>query len=236
MTKRLGAIIMSSGIAIILILGWWALHAYGKYTDCVRQKISEVDKIFATSQDFDSSAHQAAIERAALGCSTNGMETAGAGVVIGFVVFVTGVVKSFLDKKSAEIVVQEGDRIMGDKKVEVSVGDGTVIHGDFVVANSIKGSFNKIDSAELPGNLKKSLKELSVAVGKMSEKLDKEDAEKVAQDLQTLVAEATSEKPRRKWWELSIEGLKEAAKNIGEVGKPVIELAAQVAVILAGMR
>jgi len=220
----------------MLGLGWWTLHAYLTYGDCVRRTQNEIMRTLIKPPEYDQTAVQVAIQQAILGCSTNGMEIAGAGVVVGFVVFVTGVVKSFLDKKSAEIVVQEGDKIMGDKRVEVSIGDGAVIHGNFVVANSIKDSFNAIDSADLPQGLKKSLKELSIAVGKMSEKLNKDDAEKAAQDLQTLVSEATSKKPRRKWWELSIEGLKEAAKNIGDVGKPVIELTAQVAVLLAGMR
>ncbi len=236
MLQRLGTILILSGIALMLGLGWWALRAYLAYGECVRSEVISIDKMFLGSPDFNSEAHQALIERAILGCSTNGMEVAAAGVVFGFLVFISGVVRSFLDKKSAEVVVREGDQIMGDKKIEVTFGDGAVIHGDFVVANSIKDSFNKIESAKLSGDLKKSLKELTVAVGKMSEKLKKDEAQETARNLETLVLEATSEKPRRKWWELSIEGLKEAAINIGEVGKPVIELATQVALILADMR
>lgn len=63
----------------------------------------------------------------------------------------------------------------------------------------------------------------------------KEGAEQVARDLETLTAEATSKEPRRKWWELSIEGLKDAAKNIGEIGKPVLELATRIVAILSGL-
>jgi hypothetical protein len=67
----------------------------------------------------------------------------------------------------------------------------------------------------------------------MSEGLEGEEAEQIARDLETLTSEATSQKPRSKWWELSIEGLKDAAKNVGEIGKPVIELASHIAVILS---
>jgi hypothetical protein len=227
MVRSLGTILMLSGIALMLVLGSWTLRAYSLYGDCVRLRTIDFHR---------SNEGQAGLEQAILGCSTHGMEIAGAGVVLGFVVFISGVVKSFLDKKSAEVIVKEGDQIMGDKKIEVTFGDGAVIHGDFVVANSIKNSFNKIDSAKLSEDLKKSLKELSVAVGKMSEKLNKGQAQEAARNLETLVSEAISEKPRRKWWELSIEGLKEAAINVGEVGKPVIEIATQVAVILGHMR
>ena len=58
----------------------------------------------------------------------------------------------------------------------------------------------------------------------MGEALPQEKAEQVARDLQTLVAEASSKKPRKQWWQLSIEGLKKTAKDVGEIGKPVLEL------------
>lgn len=126
------------------------------------------------------------------------------------------------------------DLNMGDK-VEVKLGNNATIYGDFAVANSIKDSFNKATSANIPNDLKKLLKDLSIAVGQMSEKLSQEEAKQAARDLETLMAEATSEKPRRKWWELSIDGLKEAARNVGEIGKPVLELATRIVAILSGL-
>lgn len=108
--------------------------------------------------------------------------------------------------------------------IQVKLGDGSIIHGDFVVANSIKDSFNKASASNAPNNLKELLEKLTVAVGKMSEQLPKETATQVARDLDTLVVEATSSAPRRQWWQLSIDGLKQAAQGIGEFGKPVIEL------------
>jgi hypothetical protein len=32
-----------------------------------------------------------------------------------------------------------------------------------------------------------------------------------------------------------VEGLKEAAKNVGEIGKPVLELGARIAAVLSGV-
>ena len=45
--------------------------------------------------------------------------------------------------------------------------------------------------------------------------------------------QATKEKPNPKWYNVSIEGLTAAAKNLGEVGKPVVELAGKVLALLA---
>jgi len=45
----------------------------------------------------------------------------------------------------------------------------------------------------------------------------------MADDLKTLSDEVSKPEPRRKWYELSLDGIKEAAQTIGEIGKPVIE-------------
>lgn len=54
-----------------------------------------------------------------------------------------------------------------------------------------------------------------------------------ARDLDTLVIEATSPAPRRKWWELSADGIKEAAKTLGDIATPVLSTLAKLATFLA---
>ena len=117
-------------------------------------------------------------------------------------------------------------------QIDVKLGNGTTIHGDFVVANSIKKSFNKATVSDASDELKDLLKKLSTATGKMTEKLPKQTAQQVARDLDTLVAEAISHAPRKEWWQLSMDGLKQVAKDIGELGKPVLELAGQIVPLL----
>lgn len=112
--------------------------------------------------------------------------------------------------------------------------DRTTIHGGFNVASSIQGSYNKVASAEVPDDLKDLLKRLATEVAKMSEALPQETAEQVARDLETLTAEATSKTPRKEWWRLSVDGLKKAASDIGEIGKPVVELAGLIVAMLMG--
>lgn len=139
--------------------------------------------------------------------------------------------------QQAEIVVDHVNQIHMEyatmTKIDVKL-DNTTIHGNFVVANSIKNSFNQAHSADIPDDLKTTLKDLTIAVGKMSENLQDETAKQVARDLETLTAEATSSSPRKQWWELSIEGLKKAAKDVGEIGKPVLEMVAKLVPILLG--
>lgn len=59
-------------------------------------------------------------------------------------------------------------------------------------------------------------------------------AKQVARDLENLVAEATSPEPRKQWWQLNIDGLKKAAQGIGEIGKPVLQLAVLLVPLLLG--
>jgi hypothetical protein len=116
-------------------------------------------------------------------------------------------------------------------KIDVKLGDGTTIHGDFVVANSIKDSFNKVATSEVSDNLKDLLKDLTRQVGLMTQSLPVDKSKQAARDLETLTAEVTSKTPRTQWWQLSLAGL-EAAIAVGEVGKPVLEIAEKIVPLL----
>lgn len=124
---------------------------------------------------------------------------------------------------------------MGDQKTEVLLGDNATISGDFVVANSIKNSFNKAKSSGVPDELKELLQELAIAVGKMSEALTAGEAKRVARALETLTDEATSEQPQKKWWSVSVDGLTEAAKSIGKIGEPIIQILARIVPFLSSI-
>jgi len=115
------------------------------------------------------------------------------------------------------------DHVEQAMSVNVTLGDGTVIHGDFVVANSIKESFNRVKQSLGDEKLKDALQRLASQVGTLVEKLEPDTAQKAADALETLTKEAARPKPRREWWELSLEGLKDAAASVRDIGQPVIE-------------
>jgi hypothetical protein len=117
--------------------------------------------------------------------------------------------------------------------VSVKLGDGTVIHGDFVVANSIRDSFNRVKESGGNKKLKQLVQQLTSQVGEMVEHLDPETAKKAADDLATLTQETVRAKPRREWWKLSLKGLKDAAVTVRDIGKPVVETVKVLAPLLA---
>jgi len=119
-----------------------------------------------------------------------------------------------------------------NRPININIEHGSSV-GNLVVANSINNSFNKIESAEISSELKQTLQDLAKAVGEMTSSMSKESAEQVARDLETLTSEAISKTPRRKWWQLSANGLKKAAENVGKIGLPVLNLVTTLITILS---
>jgi hypothetical protein len=126
----------------------------------------------------------------------------------------------------------KGEKIVETNKIEVTVSDGAKISGNLVVAKSIENSFNRIDTSSASDELKTLLRDLSVAVEKMMEHLPKEERDDAAEDRDKLIEQAVQEKPKRKWWSVSVDGLSKAAENLGEIGKPVLDIVAQIVPLL----
>jgi GTPase SAR1 family protein len=103
-------------------------------------------------------------------------------------------------------------------------GDGATIHGDIAVAEQIRSSFNKAGQAQVGDELRAILQELIQAVAEIATQLPRIQAQDLADDLKTLTDQATKEHPRRKWWQLSSEGIREAAKAAGTIGEKALSL------------
>jgi hypothetical protein len=124
----------------------------------------------------------------------------------------------------------EGPGIMNVDKsqnIDFSGISGNVnIGGDVnqTAAKTIQNAFNKANEvSSTKPELQAKLQELAQAVAEMSGQLPEGVQQRVAQDLQTLTEQATSDNPERKWYELSAKGLIEAAKAVGEVAAPVVK-------------
>lgn len=107
----------------------------------------------------------------------------------------------------------------------INFGGNVTVTGDFnvVVADQIENSFNRVAAAGVTQELKDALQKLAIESAKVAKELPPDKAEEVARDLDSLTKEATAAKPRRKWFEVSAEGLVEAARAVGEAAKPLID-------------
>ena len=114
----------------------------------------------------------------------------------------------------------------------IQIGEGAQINAPVTIADSIENSFNTIRESTADDELKRVLEDLARAVAESARSAPPEQAETMAGDLQTLTTEATKAEPRRKWYTLSLESLREAAQTLGEVGLPIVDLTAKVAALL----
>ncbi len=125
---------------------------------------------------------------------------------------------------------------MNDKSQNINFSgakDVSVGNINQVAADTISNAFNTVTQSSATQELKTELEKLNQAVTEMVKLLPEEKQREVAQDLKTLTDEATSESPRKKWYELSAEGLIEAAQAVGEVATPVITATKAVLTLLA---
>jgi len=113
------------------------------------------------------------------------------------------------------------------------------IHGDVKGGNVVIGNENTIQqhiehSFNTPSNpdLAPLLAQLTQAVEEMLAELSNEEAAKARKNLKRLQDELQEPKPQKEWYSVSIEGLIQAAKNVGKIGGPVIELAGKILKLL----
>jgi hypothetical protein len=145
----------------------------------------------------------------------------------------------------ASNVVIQGDYIAGDKSdmsenYHANIGDGNqnvnlnIGKGiNQVTAEKIKRSFNRAQSATSTSDeIKTLLQQLANEIAQLAASLSPEQAEEAADALDTLTREATRATPRRNWWDLSIEGVKEAVSAVGEAGKTTLGLLVQLVTLL----
>lgn len=131
---------------------------------------------------------------------------------------------------SAPIITQIIEKQMN---THIQLGNVTV-SGDFnlVTAENIQNSFNKAANSEVSTGLKEALKDLTTKTAELAKKLPEEMAEEVSKNLATLTAEAVSKAPRKKWYELSADGLLEAAKTVASMAAPIATAVSTVLALL----
>jgi hypothetical protein len=117
----------------------------------------------------------------------------------------------------------------------INLGHNNTINAPVIIADRIENSFNALAGSNTGAEVKQLLEQLIRDVTEASKAAPSEAAEEMARDVETLTKEVTSSKPRRRWYEISIEGLKQAAVNIGEVGQPILETVGKLLPLLIAM-
>jgi len=108
------------------------------------------------------------------------------------------------------------------------------VQGD-MMGNATVGNENMISSITNPA-FKEELGKLTKEVKSLLQKLeDTPNKEELKENLENLQEEMERPKPRKKFYQVSVEGLAQSARNLNEVGKPVLELAMTIIKLLHSM-
>ena len=135
----------------------------------------------------------------------------------------------------AQHVVQYYGEVIHVDNRQITIGDGNTITAPIVIADKIENSFNLLRDSETDSELKATVELLLQQIAELGAAIPSEKAVEMASDAETLSKEITRPKPRRKWYELSIEGIKEAAEAVGEMGKPILETTVKLLPLLAAL-
>jgi small GTP-binding protein len=133
-------------------------------------------------------------------------------------------------QRDAEREQKELER-MGKERPNVTVtihgnvqGGAITIGDKNQVSQTVQGSFNALP-AEIQTALAELIRKTEETLSQVQDPDDKEILESALDKLKT-------SKPNKKWYSVNIEGLIQAARNLDELGKPVISLAGKVLKLL----
>jgi len=103
---------------------------------------------------------------------------------------------------------------------EQSITDSTFNNSPAAIRQSLQNSYNTIQRASDQA-VKRKLEELHQQVTRLMARLDEKQQAEAKENLEALAKEATKPEPRRKWYDLSAEGLVGAAKTVKELAAPI---------------
>jgi hypothetical protein len=103
----------------------------------------------------------------------------------------------------------------------ITINEST-INAPVTMADSIQSSFNTVQASPNEAELKQLIGDLLKEVARVGDKWG-EHRDHVLANSEALSKEVSLKKPRREWYELSINGLKDAATAIGGIGDPIVK-------------
>jgi hypothetical protein len=133
--------------------------------------------------------------------------------------------------RSVSVIKVEKGAIMIDKNVNVS-GTGHIVN----VAEYMTGITNTVNNNLAESVADKQvidlIKELTQEIDRVAIDVDPSQVKKMGKNLEALSNEVANQDPDRKWYEVSIEGIIDAAKAVGSVADPVVTVAKKISALL----
>ncbi len=115
--------------------------------------------------------------------------------------------------------IVEGNYV--NQPITITNSDGVVVTvAEYM--NDVRNSVNQnISQSTESDEVKLLLAQLAKDISDVAGQLPSEISKQMGDDVETLSKETVREKPRRKWYELTLGGLKVAVDGVGELAKPI---------------
>jgi GTPase SAR1 family protein len=107
------------------------------------------------------------------------------------------------------------------------------VEGD-VNGGNIAGR-NVIIKTGKDADVKPLLEQLLAEIKALNGKIPAQNLADMTEGVEKLINEGNRETPRKKWYEASLEGIKEAALAVGDIAKPVLDIAEKLSPLLLGL-
>jgi hypothetical protein len=91
---------------------------------------------------------------------------------------------------------------------------------------------NTVQQSQASDEIKQLLEQLLNEIKALNGKIPEQAIQILSEESETLITETSKEQPRKKYLGLSLEGIKEAALTLKEVGEPILELATKLSPLL----
>ncbi|MBT3033082.1 MAG: hypothetical protein KME36_18435 [Candidatus Thiodiazotropha sp. (ex Lucina pensylvanica)] len=112
------------------------------------------------------------------------------------------------------------------KNVTVS-GSGNIVNVAEYMSNITNTVNSNLEQSNIDDAVKDLITKLNQQIDGISSKADPAQTTKMGKNLKQLSEEVASSEPDRRWYQLSLEGIKEAAEAIGDIANPVLETVAK---------
>ncbi|MDU0459277.1 MAG: hypothetical protein RW306_11170 [Geobacteraceae bacterium] len=130
-----------------------------------------------------------------------------------------------------KVIKVENGGIMVDNQVTVS-GTGNIINVAEYMSNVTNKVNNYMADSGAIVDVKALIKQLNEEIGRIASEIDPSQVKKMGKNLEVLSKEVASDEPERRWYEVSIEGIKEAAQAVGSIAEPIVNIVGKLSALL----
>lgn len=142
---------------------------------------------------------------------------------------VRGLLSLFAIVPSTDTVDSVPESIEGSPTI-VLHNSGTINNPNFQVG--LSGLTQSVTIGATHGEVLALLTELRSQTDRIRGEFDAESQRQMDQAIQVVTSEVESVMPRRAWWKMGLDDVADVAKRVGDIGKPILDIATRLAPLL----